>query len=313
MSIFKPFITSDVIVSPFKVNKSFTFTGNELTGSNVQIDRFLGKNITASLWVSGSNNTGYITTQSSQLVYRSIKELYYSNYIGGDNGAPAATASFNNDGTITGLAYTPNYYNYLSNTLTASRYFPTGSNEIVTVISIPSNLFGEYLNPGTISITSASLNLYDDGLGNLISASKKVGDVIYEHGIITITNSGTTSYSSTLPNNFYSGSLTCSFESTVTIHETQYKCTIRENEFNFSNNPSLISGSAAISNGSGSLFPQPGSGKLNDNVTGSYFSPYITTIGLYNNNKELLAVAKLAQPLPVSSVTDTSILINFDF
>ena len=313
MSIFKPFITSDVIVSPFKVNKSFTFTGNELTGSNVQIDRFLGKNTISSLWISGSDNTGYITPQSSQLVYRSIKELYYSNYIGGDNGAPAATASFNNDGTITGLAYTPNYYNYLSNTLTASRYFPTGSNEIVTVISIPSNLFGEYLNPGTISLTSASLNLYDDGLGNLISASKKVGDVIYEHGIITITNSGTTSYSSILPNNFYSGSLTCSFESTVTIYETQYKCTIRENEFNFSNNPSLTSGSAAISNSSGSSFPQPGSGKLNDNVTGSYFSPYITTVGLYNNNKELLAVAKLAQPLPVSSVTDTSILINFDF
>jgi len=313
MSIFKPFITSDVIVSPFKVNKSFTFTGNNLTGSNVQIDRFLGKNITASLWTSDSDNTGYITSQSSQLVYRSIKELYYSNYIGGENGAPVATASFNNDGTITGLAYTPNYYNYLSNTLTASRYFPTGSDEIVTIISIPSNLFGEYLNPGTISITSASLNLYDDGLGNLISASKKIGDVIYEHGIIIITNSGTTPYSSTLPNNFYSGSLTCSFESTVTIYETQYKCTIRENEFNFSNNPSLLSGSAAISNGSGSSFPQPGSGKLNDNVTGSYFSPYITTVGLYNNNKELLAVAKLAQPLPVSSVTDTSILINFDF
>ena len=164
MSIFKPFITSDVIVSPFKVNKSFTFTGNELTGSNVQIDRFLGTNTTASLWISGSDNTGYITSQSSQLVYRSIKELYYSNYISGSNGSPAATASFNNDGTITGLAYTPNYYNYLSNTLTASRYFPTGSDEIVTVISIPSNLFGEYLKPGTISITSASLNLYDDGL-----------------------------------------------------------------------------------------------------------------------------------------------------
>ena len=313
MSIFKPFITSDVIVSPFKVNKSFTFIGNELTGSNVQIDRFLGTNTTSSLWISGSGNTGYITSQSSQLVYRSIKELYYSNYISGSNGSPVATASFNNDGTITGDTYTPNYYNYLSNTLTASRYFPTGSDEIVTVISIPSNLFGEYLNPGTISITSASLNLYDDGLGNLISASKKVGDVIYEHGIITITNSGTTTYSSTLPNNFYSGSLTCSFESTVTIYETQYKCTIRENEFNFSNNPSLTSGSTAISNGSGSLFPQPGSGQLNDNVTGSYFSPYITTVGLYNNNKELIAVAKLAQPLPVSSVTDTSILINFDF
>lgn len=327
MSIFKPFITSDVIVSPFKVNKLFTFTGNELTGSNVQIDRFLGINTTPPLWISGSDNTGYITPQSSQLVYRSIKELYYSNYIGGDDGAHAATASFNNDGTITGPAYTPNYYNYLSNTLLPSRYFPTGSDEEIAVISIPSNLFGEYLKPGTVSISSASLNLYDDGLGNLLSASLKVGDVIYEHGVIIITNAGipgfpdgygfvnygTAVYDSTLSNLFYSSLITCSFESTVTIYETQYKCTIRENEFNFSNNPSLTSGSLAISNGSGSLFPQPGSGKLNDNVTGSYFSPYITTVGLYNNNKELLAVAKLAQPLPVSSVTDTSILINFDF
>ncbi len=189
------------------------------------------------------------------------------------------------------------------------------------------NLFGEYLKPGTVSISSASLNLYDDGLGNLLSASLKVGDVIYEHGVIIITNAGipgfpdgygfvnygTAVYDSTLSNLFYNSLITCSFESTVTIYETQYKCTIRENEFNSSNNPSLTSGSLAISNGSGSLFPQPGSGKLNDNVTGSYFSPYITTVGLYNNNKELLAVAKLAQPLPVSSVTDTSILINFDF
>jgi len=331
MSIFKPFITSDVIVSPFKVNKSFTFTGNEFTASNVQIDRFFGTNNTSSLWVSGSDNTGYITSQSSQLVYRSIKELYYSNYIGGENGAPAATASFNNDETITGPAYTPNYYNYLSNTLPPDRYFPTGSDNIV-VISIPSNLFGEYISPNSlqIQVSGSNISVQDDGLGNILFGTIKVGDIIYQHGIIIITktgysavsdNYGTGSYGAIIyggsgvdfVNNFYTNNLTCSFESTVTIHETQYKCTIRENEFNFSNNPSLLSGSAAISNGSGSSFPQPGSGKLNDNVTGSYFSPYITTVGLYNNNKELLAVAKLAQPLPVSSVTDTSILINFDF
>jgi hypothetical protein len=335
MSVYKPFITSDVIVSPFKVNKSFTFTGNELTGSNVQIDRFLGTNNTSSLWVSGSDNTGYITSQSSQLVYRSIKELYYSNYIGGENGAPAATASFNNDGTITGPAYTPNYYNYLSNTLPPNRYLTTGSDNIV-VISIPSNLFGEYIAPNSVQIqvSGSTISVQDDGLGNILFGTKKVGDIIYQHGIIIITqtgysiindNYGTGSYGDMIYggsgvdfiNNFYTNNLTCSFKSTVTIYETQYKCTIRENEFNFSNNPSLLSGSTPISvntsSYSGSLFPQPGSGKLNDNVTGSYFSPYITTVGLYNNNKELLAVAKLAQPLPVSSVTDTSILINFDF
>ena len=35
-------------------------------------------------------------------------------------------------------------------------------------------------------------------------------------------------------------------------------------------------------------------------------------IKLYNNNKELLAVAKLAQPLPLSDITDTNIMVNLD-
>ena len=74
---------------------------------------------------------------------------------------------------------------------------------------------------------------------------------------------------------------------------------MRENEFNFSQNPTLISGSS-------------NSGKINDFATGSYFSPYVTTIGLYDNAYNLLAVAKLAQPLPTSAVTDTSILVNLD-
>jgi hypothetical protein len=42
MGVFKSFITSDVIVSPFEVNKAFTFKGNELTSSNVEIDRYIG-------------------------------------------------------------------------------------------------------------------------------------------------------------------------------------------------------------------------------------------------------------------------------
>ena len=91
MSIFKPFLTSDTIVSPFKVNKSFTFQGNELTSSNVEIDRYIGVNITSSLFISGSYPTGFINIQDQTLIYRSIKELYYSNYIFGSNGSPANT------------------------------------------------------------------------------------------------------------------------------------------------------------------------------------------------------------------------------
>jgi len=316
MSVFKSFITSDVIVSPFEVNKSFTFQGNELTGSNVGIDRYIGRNVTASLWVSGSYPTGQISIQDQILIYRSIRELYYSNYISGSDGYPAATASFNIDGTITGPAYTPNYYNYLSSTLLADRYIPTGSNEIIGVISIPSNLFGNYLQPGTVNISNGTLTLTDDGNGNMIHNSQKYGDVIYEHGIIILTSDGITSNvgygyvsygtatygvaTENIINSFATGSnITCSFNSAYNIFETQYKCTIRENEFNFSTNQTQISGSL-------------NSGILYDFATGSFFTPYATTIGLYDNAYNLLAVAKLAQPLPLSAVTDTSILVNLD-
>lgn len=294
MSIFKPFITSDVIVSPFEVNKSFTFKGaSELTASNAGIDRYIGQNITSSFWVSGSNPTGQIYIQDKVLVYNSIKELYYSNYLTSPSGSLVGTASFNIDGTITGPTYTPNYYNYLSTTLPAYRYFPTGSGSIIGVVSIPSNLFGEYLKPTSITLTSASITLQDDGLGNIISGSTNVGNVIYEHGVIILTSGSFINNFITTPN------LTCSFQSTVTIYESQYKCTIRQNEFNFSQNPTLVSGSS-------------NSGIIYNYATGSYFDPYVTTIGLYNNSYELIAVAKLAQPLPLSSVTDTTILVNLD-
>ena len=339
MSIFKSFITSDVIVSPFKVNKTFLYNGTTaLTGSGV--DLFIGDNIEPILWVSGSNPTGYNSIQDKFLVYRSIRELYYTNFIYGDDGSPANTASFNPDGTITGPLYEPNYYNYLSNTLPANRYFPTGSNEIIGVISIPSNLFGEYIKPGSfylaisgsgitndyvdddyvddyfVTLSSGSIVLTDDGQGAILYGNEKVGDIIYEHGIIVLTSDGIPSqdgygyvnYGSTtygmsdslfIEDFINSPDLICSFNSTITIYESQYKCTIRENEFNFSQNPTLISGSS-------------NSGIISDFATGSYFNPYVTTVGLYNNNKELLAVAKLSQPLPLSSVTDTTIMINLD-
>ena len=97
---------------------------------------------------------------------------------------------------------------------------------------------------------------------------------------------------------FVTGSnVTCSFSSSYEIFETQYKCTIGADEFNYSLNPSIISGSE---------------GQLYDFATGSFFAPYVTTVGLYDGAYNLIAVAKLAKPLPTSRTTDTTILINFD-
>ena len=91
--------------------------------------------------------------------------------------------------------------------------------------------------------------------------------------------------------------VTASFSSSYEIFETQYKCTIRPNEFNYSNNPSILSGSQ---------------GQPYDYATGSYFSPYVTCVGLYNERQELVAVGKLSFPLPVSRFTDTTVIVNFD-
>jgi len=315
MSAFKPFTTADVILSPFKVNKSFSFQGtSELTGSGIDI--FEGKNTNPTLWVSGSLPTGYISSQDKFLVYKSIRELYYYNYLEDINGSPIGTASFNEDGTVTGPLYTPNSYNYLTNTLLANRYFPTSLNKTIGIISIPSNKYGEQLYPGTLTLSNGVYTITDDGEGNMFSGSVKVGDIIYSHGMVIITNGrpdtptgygyityGTGVYGdrdTTFISSFTtSPHLTCSFDSTITLYESQYKCTLRENEFNFSQNPTLISGSS-------------NSGVLYDFTTGSYFTPYITSIGLYNNDKELLAIAKLSQPLRISDTTDTSIMINLD-
>jgi hypothetical protein len=319
MSVYKPFTTSDVVVTPFKVNKSFTFTGaSEFTSSNAGIDRFFGKNTP---YISGSNTTGEISTQNKTLIYESVKQLYYSNFLKGQDGSPANLAQFNNDGTITvqggSGSYQPMYDNYLPDTLAANRLFPTASNDNIGIISIPSNLFGEYIKPGTFSLTTPSNTIVDDGEGNLMDSLLKVGDIVYQHGMVILTAFGSSitgsSYGSALYgtgiygsndvselNEFITGSnITCSFQSTTTIYESQYKCTLRENEYNYTQNPSAISSSL-------------NSGIVHDFLTGSYFEPYITTVGLYNNANQLVAVGKLAQPLQSSNTTDTTILVNLD-
>ena len=80
----------------------------------------------------------------------------------------------------------------------------------------------------------------------------------------------------------------------------QYAARISENEFGYSLHPTLISGSNVNSN------------TYYNFATGSEFQPYITTVGMYNDSFDLLAVAKLARPLPVSKFTDTTVMVNLD-
>jgi len=55
-----------------------------------------------------------------------------------------------------------------------------------------------------------------------------------------------------------------------------------------------------------------GTGSIHSFATGSDFSPYISVIGLYNSNSELLAIGKLAKPIRNDKELDMNFIVRFD-
>jgi hypothetical protein len=301
MAAYKQFLAQDLIVTPFEVNKGFSFSQSEFGDSDVQIDRFQGTNVD---FTTNKTTTGTLSTEYQALVYNSVKQLYYSNFLSSSAGSsvsvPELLPGYTPDGdTLIGSASSAGRYeNYLQSTLTQDRFYPTGSGNGVAVFSIPSQLFGEYIQPESFRWEDITNNttFTDDGNGNIVSASVNVGNIIYQHGLAILTKQDIGGNS---PSDFVgAANVTCSFSSSYTIYETQYKATVRESEYNFSLNPTIISGST--------------DGSLYGFTSGSYFQPYVTTIGLYDDAQNLLAVGKLSQPYPLSRTTDTTFYINLD-
>jgi hypothetical protein len=314
MSAFKQFLSTDIIVSPLVVNKSFSFEG---TASliNAGIIGLAGINYNKSssqFNISASSNPSITSSITVGGLYNSIKQLYYTNYIPNPiSGSPYITNYLGQvveDDSLTNVY--SRFYNYESTTLFQTNSFGYTSNYGFSryfdlagfvMLSIPRDLFGDYINPNTFYIKVEGLTpgnisiVTDNGEGILISGSQPAGIINYSHGTVIFPSN----FGPSIDDGFFdTNNITCSFQSSRTIYETQYKCTIRPEEFNFSLNPSLISGSTE--------------GTLYNFVTSSYFSPYVTTVGFYNEAQELLMVAKLGQPLPTSRTTDTTILVNID-
>ena len=82
------------------------------------------------------------------------------------------------------------------------------------------------------------------------------------------------------------------------VKSTHYFVRVKNSEYNFSNNPTFITGSRG-------QFAQKS----------FLFDPkvYVTSIGMYNNRRELLAVAKLSKPLLKSFTREALIKIKLDF
>jgi hypothetical protein len=102
----------------------------------------------------------------------------------------------------------------------------------------------------------------------------------------------------------HTGAFQLSFKNEHFVYENEVRCVIQNTEFNASYNPTLVNNYQ--------------SGSLKDFATGSalpsgsFFTPYATTIGLYNDNNELLAVAKFGKPILMSPYTDMTFVVKYD-
>ena len=168
-----------------------------------------------------------------------------------------------------------------------------------------------------------------------ISSSIVLGNVFYKQGLIVMTSTGS-KYLNAFTGDMENG-YTLNYRSTHTIYQHEYIVISPAGKHNASLNPSATFGrSGRYSVGVGiekkdySFFP-PGdnpSGGYNSTgsfksfyeatqhyenfVTHSEFRPYITTIGLYNDAGECLAVGRTSRPIKNDDKMDMSFVVRFD-
>tara|TARA_R110000772_G_scaffold141190_1_gene250795 strand:- start:7510 stop:8823 length:1314 start_codon:yes stop_codon:yes gene_type:complete len=276
MAVFKQFNTNQVVVAPFNANKRFAYSGYNVTASNVGIEYY---QTSQESYTSGSNPTGLTTILDGVLVFNSIKQLYYSNYLTSSTGDSVSTGSLVPGAISTydenvGITTGPRFENFLQSSVTQSRYFSqfsASNGNGPSVISIPSKLFGEVIPPSTFQFEYTSSTNFtqslvkDDGEGNLMAVynsgqsragvanstlAEKVGDIFYSQGMAIFTGPDSGSLSEfpsligasgeTSSLNNNGLSSSIKFSSSIQIRENQYKCVVRDNEYSYTTNPSAL-------------------------------------------------------------------------
>ena len=295
---------SDVITRPMKVYKEWPLDKDNIypifgiNGANTLVD---------------IDNDAKSYGFNKKVIYASIKSQFYTN---------SATASI-----ITEVGRRKSY---------ASTDERVLENEIA-VFSIPQSYYGEGIKPGTVVFTNnanvPSTTFTDDSYSNLIdSGSNVAGNIFYDRGLIVLTRDITSGSNVGNLTNF-----TLNFRSTKTIFENEVFIPVLESEFNYSQNPSAVyeDGARLYTH----IMQRPGSTKIGDLVTssfydagikwvksafnqyeasssldqtGSFLAPMITTIALYDNELNMVAVAKLPQPIKSLPDYPVNFIIRFD-
>lgn len=219
----------------------------------------------------------------------------------------------------------------------------------IAVFSIPQIYYGEGIKVGSVRLEDeqAGKIYIDDGYSNLIdSGSNVAGNIFYDRGLVILTRdvvSGSMLSQHTL--DFRSTKTIYENEIFIPVLEGEFNfsqnpsaiyedggkkfqiTTSRAESLRKKANDNVItnyydSGIRNVRNSKyayvskldpnkyGSFDDYEYSGSLDP--TGSYLAPYITTIGLYDDSLNLLAVAKLPQPIKSEPDYPVNFIIRFD-
>ena len=275
---------SDIVVRPLKVYKEWTLDEND-------IYPIFAKSGSSGNYDAEIEETSYGISKIA--LYKSIKAQFYNN---------AATASI-----LTEVGKRQSYASTNERIL----------EDELAVFCIPQLKYGEGIKVGSVQFTSGSETYVDDGFSNLVFNDEIKGNIFYDRGMIVLTK------------NIQSGSIldtyTINFRSTKTIYENEIFISVLENEFNVSQNPSAIDwnsdktfGKIKLNSITSSLDATKTGGfgdydySSSVDPTGSYLAPFITTIGLYDNDLNMVAVAKLPQPIKSLPDYPINFIIRFD-
>jgi hypothetical protein len=309
---------SDMSIRPFKAYKEWSF----LSGSDIKL-----MHAENTLFYTSSNDVilDNKVTYNKHSLYGQLNSLFYANV---DNPFYRVGTKSNQPSSVS-----------------KERIF----NGKAKILAIPQSIFGEEIKKGSLSLTDSvtSQTFIENGSGSLMSGSLIVGDVFYDHGLVVYTH--TASLNTTLTGNWQIdfkstetiyeneyllivnedefnvsqnpsavvkvGGITSTFTDSDgiirTINEEQPARYIRKKTT--LDNGSVIDrrfGSSVNNSISGGFEHWDLSGSIDS--TGSFLSPFITTIGLYDDNCDLVAVAKLPQPIKSEPDFPVNFIVRFD-
>ena len=189
-----------------------------------------------------------------------------------------------------------------SNTL----YLTDNSNDVTTISYVDSGRVYDIISgsAGSAYNSNAGGNGYSAAFGSYGKYLPDVGiillngDALQDAGILTtaLTTTGTENNPAQIYDAIKVGA-SFDLQSEETVSSNYVFVRVRNSEFNYSTNPSNITGS----------------GELTHDVMINSPQAYITTVGLYNDDNDLLGVAKLSRPLLKDFTKEALVRIKLDY